>query len=675
LFDVLDLLEPISEALGNDNDDIFTAAVDCLTTVALLRAGDRETLLELAQCVSRLPIESPTSGRAGPLCNIPCRFIEANLKPLLDPNIVGAMDALFFLLGALVEWWVSTSGPSDIDLTDVGLKLWHALLLAIVESPNRAELLPGFTPLLIGLIPALRDKIMYTPDDADDRVAFDAIISSAGDCVGVICFVCKTEAVVMLQRELERDAALGTADPAAAERAQATLTLLGSASALLPMCDAEEAIHAVFELLGNVPIMAPSLMFVGNMASWLSHKPILLQSAAELVVRCLSSPDATPLIHAATAEALAELCVYAPDDLRAVLPLICNDELPRLLAAAGQSAPAVLRSIAMLVQRLDAAEANDYLQCAIFPYVAQTEDMVDGPVPALLDVLNGTAALIGSFGDTSEAMAFATFEVAWPGLSRTLQDKPGDGDLMAATAKCIAAAVDSAAGPCSGVLHGVVDEMLGCWTVGHDPALLATLTQHILSIVCAEGGEVDVFGRVAVSLRGLLAGDASMVHTPSAASAFELFAKVYDIAGSVPSGEAVQEAFDLAAGCTRSVNRAVVRATSRFLCRLIRAASEDDAVAAQTIQAGLATLLQQVLAGLAWDVPRESFGDLARVFETLATSCPELFQTTFAVVLDGMVDVPVDARQGLASVLLTAPYNYPRALDAVAVFAESGRSS
>eukprot|EP00038_Savillea_parva_P002605 m.115750 g.115750 ORF g.115750 m.115750 type:complete len:924 (-) comp10893_c1_seq1:106-2877(-) len=687
---------PLAQGLVAEADVVFTAAVEAFATLVTIPADTPRALDDMMQCVACIPGTPPGFGRAPALFDLPCQFIEKHLTILLQGSSIEA------LLYNMVGWWVRFGGADDVDLSEIGVRMWHAVVLGIVESADRPRLQGVLTRLVqdARLLAVLRDKLMHTPVDHDDKVAFDAVASSIGDCAGMICFVCKVDAVSALRRELVADvealasvrqgdgsdnAAVGVAVAAAVgieARARATLALLSSAAALLPMCDVDGEVGAVFEVLETLQPLPPSaLIFVGNMASWLALRPEYLTPAAELVARTLVSPHVDPKLRAAAAEALAELCTYTPEQMQPILPMLCHGEcdLARLLVEAGHSAPAVLRSIALLLQRLDKADAQQYMEAVVLPYVGQLQRMVGvsgGAVEhdaQLLGLLVGTAALIEALGDTSAEFAFTTFETAWPGLAACLQHRSGDEELVAAASKCVGAAFDSSPEACRAVMGEVLDAVLQCWERGHEPSLLDNVRRHALSMVCKEGGEITMASRVAVGARAMVAADASMAHTSCMAAALELQAEVYDVAGRVCDATTVQAGLDMAAHSMRSVSRTVVKAAAKLICRMVRAASQGDVWAGEALRDGLSPLLRNVLVGLAWDVPRECFGDVAKVFESLATACPDQFCAVLEALLRDMEGVPMVAREAVAAALLSPPYNYPRTLDAVAIFAESGR--
>lgn len=199
----------------------------------------------------------------------------------------------------------------------------------------------------------------------------------------------------------------------------------------------------------------------------------------------------------------------------------------------------------------------------------QIESMADETLEHQLSVLAGTAALIDALGDTSESLSFATFEAAWPGLCLCFRSHVGEEDIIVAAALCVAKAFDSSADPCQSVAECVVAEILTCFDTCHEAALLTTLKEHILSIVCAQRGQGGLVQRVTQALGDHLGADPTAAHGQGTAAGFELLTEVYVISqgGAGVEYEVAQRGFDLAAGCLRTGSRAVVKAATRFLCR------------------------------------------------------------------------------------------------------------
>lgn len=691
-------LEPLLQGLtGGVN--VFDATVDCLETVAVsYELAERPELLSqvalvirhLGQVLTEFVRTDRNDSRAAPLCNIICRFVETNLSTFLNPEIPGALDQLFGLLD-FVHLCSRYHGqfPTEEQLSDVALKLWHSLVFKLVESPHADHLRGVFTSKFVALISTMRSKILLPaePLDNDDALTFDAYRKEIGEAVGMICFFVKQPIVQELHRLLVMDIQDAVKNPFAYGHIESTLSLLTQAATLLSVCNCDSTIENIFGVLpqiqGFVPALRGKANFIGQMAGWLGNRGDAIQPAATMIMELLSVDGVT----SAAAAALAELCEtkHSAQHLLPLLPLLCGPEtdFSALLMSAGNSAVAIAKSVTLLSRLLDTTEAvHAQLINHILPYVAQLAPAVAQPqmrcyLPTMVKACGAIIDALDQDGD--EMLPFETFRVVWPGIKCVFRTMPEDTVMMEATTECLLHAAESSPTLFREVIYEVVSECVIAFERGFAPTILTIISKPFWCMLLkTHGGRsaaAEVYGRLSTSVSRVAMSELATTHYGMFASYFGFLDETLrkDL-GGLNHDSMLAESFQLAAKCISCMDRKVIKAASKFIIRLVSVASHTD-LAARTVQAGLPILVQHLLQGVAFDVERSVLVDLALVFEYLSKEYYEGYARNVALVLQQMDRASVSSRETLASVLLQNPLNHAQCKDALGKFAKSTRQT
>lgn len=270
--------------------------------------------------------------------------------------------------------------------------------------------------------------------------------------------------------------------------------------------------------------------------------------------------------------------------------------------------------------------------------------------------------------------------MVWPGLRLALQHPSGDDEVIELAASAIGAAVDSCPTACTKVIAEVIAELATAFEAFPSAAILTTFKRHILPIVVNQrnasvtSDAKDPLAFVAVvtaTIVALMASEICNEHMKTFAAYFDLLAGVLDATGSLGGETIFESALQTCLSCLRAVDRAVIKAAATFLDKQGRAAGPDELA---TFNAGLPVVLEHVIMAIAFDADRSVLDKLTNAVESLVQACdPDNFAAALGSVLESMESPSLGDRHTFADVLLQRPFNRPRVLDAIRIFADRAR--